>query len=264
MSVSGDFFQFTGGELIPVAHAIPAPLTVADSWLVSDGSTRALSRHLKRFSSSVDNVESDYLLEFFENVIATTPDTGDWFPRIEFREQLPIGEQLFFRLRHAPVRTQTCILWSLDELDPRQNPTVKGPDLSACQKLRRKANLHGADEAVILDGDGFIADGALSAIVWWRDGVLCAPDESTPWLPSITRELVFELASQAGHDTRTERAKPEELANCETWSLSSLQGIRGVTSWQNIPMGKHKMLNSFRKRLMMLSEGSKGENSVIA
>ena len=82
--------------------------------------------------------------------------------------------------------------------------------------------------------------------------------------PHQIQPLYLHAPSQAGHDTRTERAKPEELANCETWSLSSLQGIRGVTSWQNIPMGKHKMLNSFRKRLMMLSEGSKGENSVIA
>ena len=54
-------------------------------------------------------------------------------------------------------------LWSLDEPDPRVDYQVKGPDLSVCQKLRRKANLHGADEAVILDAHGNVA--GRSAIV---------------------------------------------------------------------------------------------------
>lgn len=264
MSVSGDFFQFTGGELISVAHAIPAPLTVADSWLVSDGSVREINRHFQRFMNSTTGIEEDYLLQFFDRVITMTPTTGDWFPRIEFREQLPPGGQLFFRLRQSPVRTLHCTLWSLDELDPRQTPRVKGPDLSVCQKLRRQANLHGADEAVILSEDGYIADGALSAIVWWREGKLLAPDDSVAWLPSITREIVFELANQAGFETGTEKAKPEDLANCEIWSLSSLQGIRGVTSWQNIPVGKHNMLNSFRKRLLMLAADASDDSPLIA
>ncbi|MDG2496755.1 MAG: aminotransferase class IV [Aquiluna sp.] len=264
MSVSGDFFQFTGGELISIAHAIPAPLTVADSWLVLDGSVRELNRHFQRFMTSTTGLEQDYLLDFFDRVANQVPKMGAWFPRIEFRDQLPPGEQLFLRLRQAPTRTLHCTLWSLDELDPRQNSSVKGPDLSVCQKLRRQANLHGADEAVILSEDGYVADGALSAIVWWRDGKLFAPDDTVAWLPSITREIVFELANQAGFETDTERAKPEDLAHCEIWSLSALQGIRGVTNWQQIPVGEHKMLSSFRKRLSMLSTDASNDGPLIA
>jgi len=264
MSVTGDFFQFTGGELNPIDHAIPNTLSVADSWLVSNGSTRVIERHLARFADSVTKIQQQHLTSFFDAVVSAIPTEGDWFPRIEFRKEQNPGEQLFFRLRPAPPRTLSCSLWSLDEPDPRVDAQVKGPDLSVCQKLRRKANLHGADEAVILDAHGNVADGALSAIVWWRNDVLCAPDDSTDWLPSITRELVFEMANQAGFETAAVNSTPQDLAGCEVWSLSALQGIRGVNHWQDIPLAELKRLSSFRKRLALLTNSSLNDDLSIA
>jgi len=239
--------------LNPIDHAIQTTLSVADSWLVSNGSTRVIDRHFARFSGSVTKIQQQDLSGFFDAVVSAIPSEGEWFPRIEFRKEQNPGEQLFFRLRQAPVRTLTCSLWSLDEPDPRVDAQVKGPDLSVCQKLRRKANLHGADEAVILDAHGNVADGALSSIVWWEGGVLCGPDDSTDWLPSVTRSLVFELANQAGYKTREVRRQPQDLAGLEIWSLSALQGIRLVAAWGDMPVSGAKKLSSFRKRLDMLS-----------
>ena len=253
MSVTGDVYQFTGNELLPVQHAIPGSLSVADSWLVNEGTVRALDRHFARFAGSVEQIPREVLLDFFDAVIAATPLEGSWFPRVEFRHFQPIGQQLFFRIRPAPTRSPSCSLWSLNEPDPRSSPRVKGPDLSVCQKLRRQANLHGADEAVILDSAGFVSDGALSSIVWWENDVLCGPDDSTDWLPSVTRSLVFDLANQAGFETEAVRRKPEDLRGLEVWSLSALQGIRLVNSWQGIEVGGPARFNSFRKRLDMLA-----------
>ena len=255
MSVSGDFFQFRSGELTKVDIALTDLLTVADSWLVSNGQVRALDRHLPRFSKSIaDEKTQKQLPAFFASLIATTPREGDWFPSIEYRRSQPEGERLFLRMRPAPERTETCTLWTLDKPDPRTDFHTKGPDLSSCQALRRAANLHGADEAVILSNEGKIADGALSSIVWWQDEVLYAPDATTDWLPSITRELVFEIAGQAGYETKETSAAPEELAGCEVWSLSALQGIRGVTSWGDTLLGELKMQRPFSKRLALLNQ----------
>ena len=255
MSVSGDFFQFRLGELKKVDISLSDSLTVADSWLVSGGHARALERHFLRFASSIaDQKTRKQLPAFFAALVEQTPKEGDWFPRIEYRESQQEGERLFLRMRPAPERTETCTLWTLDKPDPRVEYEVKGPDLSSCQALRRAANLHGADEAVILSASGDIADGALSSIVWWQGDVLCGPDESTDWLPSITRDLVFEIAGQAGFETREVVAAPENLEGCEVWSLSALQGIRGVTSWGDIPLGELRMQRSFVKRLSMLNQ----------
>jgi branched-subunit amino acid aminotransferase/4-amino-4-deoxychorismate lyase len=254
MSVNGDFFRFADGKLHPVDIALADPLSVADSWFVTNGAARAVDRHLNRFSRSIaDEGCLEQLPLFFEQVIEAIPDTGEWFPRIEYRAERPEKERLFLRLRPAPERNETCTLWTYDQNDPRTNPQIKGPDLSSCQRLRRAANLHGADEAVLVDERGYISDGALSAIIWWHGDTLCAPDESTPWLPSITRDLVLEIADQAGYQTQLVSQRPSDLSGSEVWSLSSLQGIRGVTNWSGVEVGSLRLLQPFRKRLQMLS-----------
>lgn len=256
MSVEGDFLVFDSGELIKFDKTDKTSLTVADSWLVENGRVRSLDKHFQRFQNWVLG-EADFdqktLDSFFESVRSSMPKTGHWFPRIEFRKDSLIGQRLFLRIREAPERTEFLDLWTYPEPDPREKPFVKGPDLSLCQQLRRKANLHGADEAVLLDDQGFIADGSLSSILWWRDGRLCGPDESTDWLESITRHELFELAAQAGFETVSERCKPSDLQGLEIWSASSLQGVRGVKNWAGINVGPTKKLKSFRKRLQLLS-----------
>ena len=256
MSVEGDFLVFDSGKLINFDKTDKTPLSVADSWLLEDGRVRSLDRHFSRFQKwvkSIEPIDATVLDEFFVSVRDILPKKGEWFPRIEFREQSSLGERLFLRIRPAPERTEFLDLWSFPEPDPRENPLIKGPDLSLCQQLRRKANLHGADEAVLLDKQGYIADGALSSILWWRGDSLCAPDNSTSWLESITRQELFELAAQAGFETVQERCKPSDLEGLEVWSASSLQGVRGVRNWNGLNLGEAKKLASFRKRLQLLS-----------
>ena len=265
MSVAGEFFQFRDGGLRHVDDTLSETLTVADSFLVENGRVREINRHFKRFAYSVTNEETRAeLADFFAAVVDQLPATGAWFPRIEYRQSLPKGEQLVLRIREAPERTESVTLWTSDEPDPRKFPQIKGPDLSACQRLRRAANLRGADEAVIVDLDGYIADGSLSSIVWWDGNILHGPDDSTAWLPSITRQLVIELATNAGFEFKPVKAKPEDLAGCEVWSLSALQGIRTVTSWGIIPLAKAQRASSFRKRLSLLSSELSQFNSSVA
>jgi branched-subunit amino acid aminotransferase/4-amino-4-deoxychorismate lyase len=265
VSVGGDFYQFLDGELAPLETAVDDSLSVADSFLVQSGSVRALDRHFNRFARSISDEKTKRQLPgFFASAVSVIPKEGDWFPRIEYRSSQPEGKRLFLRLRTAPERVESCKLWSFAEKDPRSSTSIKGPDLAICQQVRRAANLHGADEAVLLSDDGYISDGALSSIVWWEKDTLVGPDDSTPWLPSITRELVFELAEQAGYQTTQRRAKPEELEGCEIWSLSALQGIRGVTSWGELTVAEPQLLRPFRKRLALLSEVLPEPEDVIA
>lgn len=254
MSVDGEFLRFDGKDLVPVDFADSSKLSVADSWLVRDGKSIAIDKHFERFQRWVAQHAGQPdidLSAFFQSVVEILPMQGSWFPRIEYRSDSNYPTKLFIRMRPAPELTNSVTLWTYDEPDPRSTPLVKGPDLSLCQQIRRAANLHGADEAVFVDSDGFIADGALSSILWWRDGKLCGPDDSTNWLDSITRQEAFEIALAAGFETKVERVRPEDLAGCEVWSVSSLQGIRGVTSWQGIDVAKPELATSFRKRLRM-------------
>jgi branched-subunit amino acid aminotransferase/4-amino-4-deoxychorismate lyase len=154
------------------------------------------------------------------------------------------------------VAQATATLWTLDEVDPRISPHIKGPDLSLGQQLRRRANLHGADEAILLNQSGMVLEGALSSLVWWRDGVLCAPGPELPWLPSITRDLVWSIAEQIGVKTSFESIKPQSLNGLELWLLSSLHGIRVVVDWNALPDGPAAGVHAetFNRRLRMLAK----------
>ena len=199
---------------------VTVSVETADSWLVDEGRTRGLDRHRHRFVASCPPTEP--AAAFFDDALATLPRTGRWFPRLEFHH----GR---FRvwIRPAPPQTSTIVLWTPDAPDPRLNPTVKGPDLATLLALRARAAAEaGASEAVLLSPDGWVREGALSALMWWREDVLCTPPEGPELLPSVTRALVLQIAADLGQAVRFERVRPSELAALECWSLSALHGIR--------------------------------------
>lgn len=260
MTEEVQFFCFRDNNLALVTESQQAEvqLEVADSWLVEDGRARSLDAHFERFARWVREVSPDCtpsLPAFFEAVKEIIPSTGRWFPRIEFHAEAEAPYHLFLRLRKAPDQLADVVLWTFPDADPRQNPSVKGPDLSLGMQMRRNAKMHGADEAVILSKDGYVLEGALSSLVWWRGDTLCSSSDELPWLPSVTRAEIFSIAAQMGHQTRTERVKPADLVGLEIWALSSLQGIRVVSDWIDLggPVGKPEHFDAFSKRLRMLS-----------
>ena len=242
-------YVFDGNHL-HLVDAYDHPLQVADSFLVSDGRVRSLDKHKERFNTSVKNMSTLDLDTFWAETIKLIPREGQVFPRIELS-----GDNLVLRLREPAEFKPSVTLWTADEPDSRIDPTTKGPDLAYGASLRRKSNLFGADEAILLSPEGFVAEGALSSLVWWQNDVLYAPDDTTRWLPSVTRMEVFELANQAGYQTQNTRVEPSDLIGLELWLLSALSGIRPVVEWVNLggAVGPQKHLESFQRRLKLMA-----------
>ena len=242
-------YVFDGAYLHPV-DVYEHPIQVADSFLVNEGRVRSLHKHQSRFNSSAESRTNLNLELFWQEALKLIPRTGQVFPRVELS-----GDNLVLRLREPSEYRPSVVLWTAEEPDDRVDPTVKGPDLGYGAMLRRKSNLFGADEAIILDSNGYVVEGALSSLLWWRDDVLFAPDDNTRWLPSITRSDLFDVASQAGYQTATEHVKPHELIGLELWIASSLTGIRPVIDWVNLggPVGPARHVESFQRRLKLLA-----------
>ena len=238
------------GSVLHLVDVYEHPIQVADSFLVNEGRVRSLHKHRERFNSAAEKRTNLDLELFWNEVLKLIPRTGQVFPRVELS-----GDNLVLRLREPTEFRPSVVLWTAEEPDDRVDPTVKGPDLAYGAMLRRKSNLFGADEAIILDSDGYVIEGALSSLLWWREDVLYAPDDNTRWLPSVTRSDLFEIASQAGYQTSTEHVKPEELIGLELWVASSLTGIRPVIDWVNLggPVGPQRHLESFQRRLKLLT-----------
>jgi len=226
-------------RLLPVSATSHGPvghrLDVADSWLVDDGMVRGLRYHAERFVASCQlrhGIDAAVTTRFLEAACLAWPQAGRWFPRVEFAA----GSGFRLRLRPAPRPGAGVVLRRADGPDRRRTPLVKGPDLEMLAGLRQSVAALGADEVLLVSGTGEVLEGALSALLWWRGDVLCAPPLSLPILPSVTRRLLLEIAAEAGTDVRLEVCPPEDLDGLELWTASALHGIRPVTSWSGESM----------------------------
>ena len=68
----------------------------------------------------------------------------------------------------------------------------------------------GYDEAMLLDNEGYVAEGSGENIFVVRDGVIYTPD-LTSALNGITRSTLFELASSQGIEIREKRITRDEV-----------------------------------------------------
>jgi branched-subunit amino acid aminotransferase/4-amino-4-deoxychorismate lyase len=215
---------------------LPATIEAADSWLVADGQVRGLDLHRTRFMTSIPRGRYRQLDPgaFWGASLAAIPREGSWFPRVELRTQL-LRPQLLLRLREAPELKRSVVLVTHRGTDPRTAPRFKGPDLEAMTRLRTGAQERGADEAVLLSPEGYVAEGSTTSLAWWRGDALCVPAADIERIDGVTVRSVITLATALGIDVLYESVPPEELDGLEIWALNALHGIRIVTGWIDGP-----------------------------
>lgn len=238
--------DWDGRELASPREPGAAALLAADSWLVSEGRVRGLELHRERFLDAVRAADGpDDAGAFFDASVAALPRTGDHFPRVELD-----SAGLHLRLRPAPPRTRSVVLWT-SPVDPRRVPEWKGPDIARLALLRQRAIANGADEAVILDADGAILDGATSAVLWWLGDTLVLPPPTSPRVRSVTARTISVLAGALGVDVLEAPTEPESLDGREVWVVNALHGARLATSWVGGPAlaAEPGRLDSWRRRL---------------
>ncbi len=74
----------------------------------------------------------------------------------------------------------------------------------------QEAMQDGYDEALLLDVDGYVAEGSGENIFIVRDGIIYTP-ELTSALEGITRDTIFALAAEAGYEIREKRITRDEV-----------------------------------------------------
>lgn len=225
-----------GLELLDYCDMTLTQVEAVDSWLVTGGEALGLDLHRTRFMTSIPRGRYRDMDPgaFWDAALAAIPRDGNWFPRVELRTQL-LRPQLLFRLREAPELKRSIVLRTHTGRDPRTAPRFKGPDLEAMTRLRTEAQKHGADDAMILDAVGHVADGSTTCIVWWRGDALCVPSNDIERIDSVTVKSMIALATALGIDVLYESVTPADLDGLEVWALNAVHGIRIVTSWVDGP-----------------------------
>jgi branched-chain amino acid aminotransferase len=99
-----------------------------------------------------------------------------------------------------------------------------------------EANSAGADEAICLDKNGFVAEGVGENIFIVKNGKVFTPPVCSGALPGITAQVVTKLATKLGHEVVESNITPYQLLNADeaffTGTAAEIVPIREVNKRQ--------------------------------
>ena len=106
---------------------------------------------------------------------------------------------------------------------------------------RMEARAAGADEAILLNEQGYLAEGSTSNIFLVGKGELITPSLESGVLPGITREAVLEIAQTLNINTAERQVELKELALAEeAFVTNSVLEIMPLTQFDGKPIGSGK------------------------
>jgi branched-chain amino acid aminotransferase len=96
---------------------------------------------------------------------------------------------------------------------------------------RAEADAAGAQEAILLNTDGRLAEGTTSNLFWIKDGVVFTPALPDGALPGVTRALVPGLCVKMSIKFKEKKARPRELRQADgTFLTMTSMGIVEIES----------------------------------
>ena len=125
----------------------------------------------------------------------------------------------------------------------RNHPDSLDPAIKSCNLLNnilavREAQARGADEAILLNHRGEVAEGASSNLFIVKDGGVVTPPLDAGILPGITRDVILEMGPSWGLAMREQTLRiPDLLGADEAFITSTLKEAAPVKSVDGHPIG---------------------------
>ena len=153
----------------------------------------------------------------------------------------------------SPVDPQLLPRWQLITSALRVPVNERLATFKTCNKLaqilaRAEAEAAGADEALLLNTDGEIAEAASSNLFWLEGGTVCTTPLASGILAGVTRDLVLELCSALSIPCREKRMKPAALKKVSGVfvTLSTLEVVE-VTHLDGFALRRAKQLGLIQR-----------------
>jgi len=144
---------------------------------------------------------------------------------------------LVMSLHPAPSADPTCPpRWRLHIASVRLPVGEPLAEFKTCNKLpqilaRAEAEANGADEALLLNTNGEVVEGASSNLFWIKDNVVCTAPLACGILAGVTRTVVFKLCKTLGVATEEKTILPKAIFRTDGifLSLSTLGIVEAVS-----------------------------------
>ncbi|HEX3716814.1 MAG TPA: aminotransferase class IV [Verrucomicrobiae bacterium] len=119
---------------------------------------------------------------------------------------------------------------------------------------RAEADEAVAQEAILLNTDGYVAEGTTSNIFWVEQGVICTTPLPSGALPGVTRATILELCASLKLRCREKTVKPEALHRTQGAFLTmTSMGVVEIDSLDGRPLRRSplvkKLAMAYRKMI---------------
>ena len=113
---------------------------------------------------------------------------------------------------------------------------------------RVEAEARGADEALLLNTNGEVAEAAAANLFWIYHDKVCTVPTGRGVLPGITRAVILEICQVLGFQTNKRVIKPEALRHSDGIFLSqSALGVVNITSFDGEPVPQSPLVNKIHQ-----------------
>ncbi|MBT2692125.1 aminodeoxychorismate lyase [Bacillus sp. ISL-55] len=247
---NGQFVSKDEITISPFDHGFLYGLGVFETFRIYNGHPFLLDDHLERLNASLRilNIEADFTREecvkILDGLLAknnlkdayirfnVSAGNGDIGLQTEsyrepnvivFAKPLPAAGEM---------SEKKAVLLNLRRNTPEGAERLKSHHYLNNVLAKREAGPAMDTEGIFLTNDGFLAEGIVSNIFWYRDDVLYTPALETGILNGITRRFVIALARNAGIEVREGFYKKEEAeAADEMFLTNSIQEIVPVAEF---------------------------------
>ena len=122
----------------------------------------------------------------------------------------------------------------VEAIDPR----IKSLNFLNNILAKTEAVDRGAYEAIMMNKDGYIAEGTVSNIFFVRDSRLCTPSSEVGILEGITREVVLTVAKANGTEVVEGMFRPEDIFPAQEVFLTNTTGeVMPVSRFEHVSYG---------------------------
>ncbi len=245
INVNGKLGNETDLMLSPLDLGFVFGASVYETIRTYNGRPFLLGRHLKRLRESANSVHIHLdanvgeLTERVEETLAAASNPESY---VRIIVSAGVGA-LDYRQSEGDVPPPTVVILvkPLPEVPPRLyeegvrvalvsvvrnhpksvSPRIKSSSLLNNMFAMREAHSRGAEEAVMLNYRGEVAEGSQTNIFLVRERTARTPSVRAGILAGITRELVLSLAKESGIGTREDIISPDELLQADEIFLTS-------------------------------------------
>lgn len=215
-----------------------------------EGKVAWLEAHMERLDFHAESIEFPTdLLPSPEDVAGIVQTLFEQVHRKDAVVRLTVSRGSGERGLLPPADPDPTILITVSQFDP-VDPNA-GLKLATSQKIRRnghslaggiksinyldniaakqEANKYGAEDAIILSADGFVAETTVANIFGIKGDTLWTPNEETGILCGLARDFVLDWAEDKDMEVDTEPKTPDQLREFDAvFTANALQGLRVV------------------------------------